>query len=178
MTTLTFFTAIDDSLYSQAERSQVQWLTAEPAVGDRIHMGDIRLWAIAAIDRYSGESGTIRVAHVHPVGLGIPERQQWHGVRSFSKRPETSLSLYIRPDGGLQQWRTSFIGEVPRIGYLLPHYDIEAHAVTSQPWGVNAIETYAMDGEFEFPCYRLIHVGKCIAVDLETQLVRQAATLV
>jgi hypothetical protein len=164
MLTPIYFDAIDDGLQSSQERDRLHWVATPPQVGDRLPMGDDRHWEVIAVDRYTGEAGEFCLAHVHPVGVEVPAREEWYCSTSFVKRPLSVLHLHVRPDGGVQHWSKNFTGALPIVRRLLTAFDVANHKTGSQPWGIESFDTYSpVNPEATFMAVYLAHV---VPVDL------------
>jgi hypothetical protein len=164
MLTPIYFDAIDHGMQTTTERDQLHWAGNPPCVGDRVPMGGDRLWQVVAVDRYAGDAGDLYLAHVHPVGVAVPDRETWYEVRCLAKRPLTNTTLHARPDGSLHQTGTNFTGKLPEVRRLLTAFDVVNHRTGSQPWGIESYDSYSpVSPECTFMAVYLAHV---VSVDL------------
>lgn len=157
---LIYFDNVTGSDFSEGERNPIAYLSTPPAVGDRVSMGAERLWQVLAVDRYVCSGEALYVAHC--ALIPIP-REDWWTVAMSRDRSCYSLQLHI---GGDQLIHTGhhMRGVAPQVGYLLPQFNVKEHTVTSQPWGVEAVHTYHLAEEINYPVYRVIHVCDCVFV--------------
>jgi hypothetical protein len=160
----TYFDAIDDGLQTSKECDQLHWVSNPPKVGDRLPMGSDRPWEVIAVDRYAGEAGELCLAHVHPVGVEVPAREEWYCSRSFVKRPLSAFTLHIRPDGGVQHWARDFRGEAPIVRRLLTAFDVVNHKTGHQPWGIESFDTYKPVGDDA--AFAAVYLAHVVPVDL------------
>jgi hypothetical protein len=164
MLTPIYFDAIDHGLQTTKESDQLHWTGNPPGIGDRVPMGGDRLWQVVAVDRYAGDVGDLYVAYVYPLGAEVPPRETWYEVKCLAKRPLTSTTLHVKPDGALHQTSSNFTGALPIVRRLLTAFDVVNHRTGSQPWGVESYDTYSpTNPEATFKAVYLTYV---VPVDL------------
>jgi hypothetical protein len=166
MTNPVFFDAIDEALYTNGESDRLHWMTTPPRVGDRLPLGSRagRMWEVIELCTYAGDVGELTIAHVHPVGVAVPDRAEWYATRLKARKPLASMTLHVKPDGSLHQTGCNFTGALPIVHRLLTAFDVTNHKTGSQPWGIESFDTYSpVNPEATYMAVYLTHV---VAVDL------------
>ncbi|MEM9538168.1 MAG: hypothetical protein AAGA60_01510 [Cyanobacteria bacterium P01_E01_bin.42] len=163
MSYLVFFDALNDRDYKAGEARKIEYLANPPEVGDRVSLGRERLWSIVGVDRYESTENSKEAIYLVHCAIGtVEERATWFRVRAYRDR-QLNLQLYLG-EGLLLQVRRNLTGDRPEIGSLLPQYRTQEKIVTSQPWGVAAIDSYIPDAKIVQPCYLVVHLCKCVYV--------------
>jgi hypothetical protein len=166
MTNPVFFDAIDEALHTNGESDRLHWMTTPPQVGDRLPLGSRagRMWEVIELCTYAGDVGELTIAHVHPVGVAVPDRAEWYATRLKIRKPLASMTLHIKPDGSLHQTGCNFTGALPIVRRLLTAFDVASHKTGSQPWGIESFDTYSpVNPEATYMAVYLTHV---VPVDL------------
>ncbi len=161
MTNPVFFNAIDEDLYNNGERDLLQWMNTPPQISDRLPLGSrsSRMWEVIAIESYAGDVGELTIAHVHPVGVAVPDRAEWYASRLKVRKPLASTTLHVKPDGSLHQTSSNFTGALPIVRRLLTAFNVAAHTTGHQPWGIESFDSYKpVNPDATFMAVYLSHV--------------------
>jgi hypothetical protein len=168
MAIVLYQTALDDSILdrSSGEKERVRLQDISPVIGETVSMGGNsttkhRLWTVVGVDAYSNGQQAVFIAHVALDAAAVGDRSSWYSVESFKRRPQTNLRLFFGEDGQFLQFSENFMGKALEPGYVLPKFDVVAHTVSSQPWGVVKVEAfYPKEPERELCCAE-VFVGYC-----------------
>ncbi|MBP0021422.1 MAG: hypothetical protein J7647_28190 [Cyanobacteria bacterium SBLK] len=163
MSHLVFFDTLSDRDYKAGEARKIEYWANPPEVGDRVSLGSERLWSIVGVDRYESPENTREAIYLVHCAIGeVEKRANWFRVRAYRDR-QPNLQLFLG-EGLLLQVRRNLTGDRPAIGSLLPQYHPQEKTVTSQPWGIAAIDSYIPDANIVQPCYLTVHLCECVYV--------------
>ncbi|MBD1995278.1 hypothetical protein H6G00_01365 [Leptolyngbya sp. FACHB-541] len=148
---LNLYLAVDD-----AECQYPEWLSISQSdqpmqPNGKVSLGSNRVWSILDVDQFELEDQThperespeiISVGHCDLNPNEAPPREKWFNIENFQERPLTSLQVFVNEQGSYISDNWNFTGKRPKLGKLLPQYNVDDHTVTSQPWGTVAIDFY------------------------------------
>lgn len=167
-------TALDDSCLNRTsgEQERVRLQQIPPVVGETVSMGADRLWTVVGVDAYSSEQQSVFIAHValdveavgDPSGISEGARQSWYFVESFKQRPQTNLRLFFSEAGQFLSFAENMTGSALETGHVLPYFDVQNHAVSSQPWGVERVVTLQPKEPERELCFSVVQVGYCVYI--------------
>ncbi|MDY6783531.1 MAG: hypothetical protein SW833_13475 [Cyanobacteriota bacterium] len=70
------------------------------------------------------------------------DRANCFRITAYQNR-EPNLQLFLSDEGVLLSVNENLTGSQPKLGYLLPQYNVKEHTVTSRPWGIAKLERFA-----------------------------------
>jgi hypothetical protein len=161
-------TALDDSLLNRrsGEQERVRLQEIPPVVGETVSMGSDRLWTVVDVDTYSNGRQSVFIAHIALDVAAVGDRSTWYFVQSLKSRPQTNLRLFFSEDGQFLQFAENMTGEFLEPGYVLPQFNVQAHSVSSQPWGVVKVETFQPKEPERELCFSDVIVGYCAYIPM------------
>lgn len=142
MLTPIYYSIADGDTRDVGESDRLNWAATPPQLGDRLSLGNKRLWEVIELQTYQGDAGQVVIAHVSLVGTEPIPRAEWFDTRMKAREPVTALRLYVMPDGGLHESSRNFLGEEPPVGFFLNQFDIATRKTSPSKWWVTGFDSF------------------------------------